>query len=60
MLLAVLARAATAAAQVVETIEPPSWWVEPDEQGLQLLIEGSGLGGAEVRVARGPIQVRRV
>jgi glycosidase len=60
LLLAVLARAATAAAQVVETIEPPSWWVERDEQGLLLLIEGSGLDGAEVRVARGPIKVARV
>jgi glycosidase len=44
-------------AQVVETIEPPSWWVEREEQGVMLLIEGSGLAGAQVRVVRGPLQV---
>jgi glycosidase len=60
LVLAVLARAVTGAAQVVETIGPPSWWVEQDEQRLQLLIEGSGLDGAEVRVAHGPIKVVRV
>jgi glycosidase len=60
LVLAVLARAVTGAAQVVETIEPPSWWVEQDEQRLQLLIEGSALDGAEVRVAHGPIKVVRV
>jgi glycosidase len=60
LFLAALAPAMTAAAQVVETFEPPSWWVERDEQGLMLLIEGSGLDGAEVRVARGPIQVARI
>jgi hypothetical protein len=57
---AVLAQTWTAAAQVVETIEPPSWWVERDEQELLLLIEGSGLDGAEVRVAHGPITVARI
>ena len=60
LFLAVLAQASTAAAQLVESIGPPSWWVERDEQGLMLLIEGSGLAGAEVRVARGPIRVARV
>jgi glycosidase len=60
LVLAVLAQALTAAAQVVETIEPPSWWVERDEQRLLLLIEGSGLDEAEVRVAHGPIKVARV
>jgi glycosidase len=60
LFLAVLAHGLTAAAQVVETIEPPSWWVERDGQELLLLIEGSGLDGAEVRVAHGPIRVGRV
>jgi neopullulanase len=60
LFLAVLAQASIAAAQVVETIEPPSWWVERDEQRLLLLVEGSGLDGAEVRVARGPIKVAQV
>ncbi len=60
LLLAVLVRASTAAGQVVETIEPPSWWVERDEQRVMLLIEGSGLDGAEVRVVRGPIKVARI
>jgi neopullulanase len=50
----------TATAQVVDTIEPPSWWVERDEQELLLLIEGSGLDGALVRVVRGPIKVARI
>jgi glycosidase len=59
LLLAGLAQAATAAAQVVETIGPPSWWVEQDDQELLLLIEGSDLDGAEVRVAGGPIRVTR-
>src|SRR5262249_56851403 len=60
LFLAVLAPTWTAAAQVVETIEPPSWWVERNEQELLLLMEGSGLDGAEVRVAQGPIRVARV
>ncbi|HZW32541.1 MAG TPA: alpha-amylase family glycosyl hydrolase [Isosphaeraceae bacterium] len=60
LLLGVLAQTWTTAAQVVETIEPPSWWVERDEQELLLLIEGSGLEGAEVRVARGPIRLARI
>ncbi len=60
LVLAVLARASTAAAQTVETIGPPSWWVERGEQRLLLLFEGSGLDGAEVRVAHGPIRVVRV
>jgi glycosidase len=60
LFLAVLAHASTASAQVVETIGPPSWWVERDEQRLLLLIEGSGLDGAEVRVAQGPIKVARI
>ena len=60
LFLAVLAQAMTATAQVVETIEPPSWWVERDEQELLLLIEGSGLDGALVRVVSGPIKVARM
>jgi neopullulanase len=60
MFLAVLAHSMTATAQVVDTIEPPSWWVERDEQELLLLIEGSGLDGALVRVVRGPIKVARI
>jgi neopullulanase len=60
LVLAVLAHVVTASAQVVESIEPPSWWVERDEQGLLLLIEGSGLDGAQVRVVHGPIKVARI
>src|SRR5262245_41366146 len=60
LVLAVLVQTVTVAAQVVETIEPPSWWVERDEQELLLLIEGSGLDGAQVRVAHGPIKVARI
>src|SRR5262245_40472957 len=59
LLLALLARAPSSTAQVVETIGPPSWWVERDEQRVLLLIEGSGLGGAQVRVVRGPIRAER-
>jgi glycosidase len=59
LLLAVLAQAWTAVAQVVETVGPPCWWVERDEQRLLLLVEGAGLDGAGVRVARGPIEVVR-
>jgi hypothetical protein len=58
--LAVLAPAATALGQEVERIEPPSWWVEREGQRLMLLVEGSGLQGAEVRVTRGPIRVEGV
>src|SRR5262249_10133594 len=36
------------------------WWVESDDQRLTLLFGGSGLDGAEVRVARGPIRVGSV
>jgi neopullulanase len=60
LFLAVLAHHVTASAQVVESIEPPSWWVERDEQGLLLLIEGSGLDGAQVGVVQGPIKVARI
>jgi hypothetical protein len=58
--LAVVARAATVLGQEVERIEPPSWWVEREAQGLMLLVEGSGLSGAKVRATRGPIRVDRV
>jgi glycosidase len=47
----------TARGQVVERIDPPSWWVESEDQRLTLLFGGSGLDGAEVRVASGPIRV---
>jgi glycosidase len=57
--LAALAPTATLG-QEVEKIEPPSWWVENEAQGLMLLIEGSGLSGAKVRATRGPIRVDRV
>jgi neopullulanase len=60
LFLTVLAPMATAPGQAVERIDPPSWWVENHEQALTLLIEGSGLDGAQVRVARGPIRVGRV
>jgi neopullulanase len=60
LFLGVFAQSLTTTAQVVETIEPPSWWVERDEQELLLLIEGSGLNGAQVRVAHGPIKVARI
>src|SRR5262249_25090712 len=60
LFLTVLAPAWTAPAQVVETIEPPSWWVERDEQELLLLIEGSGREGAKARAPHGPIQVARI
>ena len=46
--------------QAVERIDPPSWWVESQDQALTLLLEGSGLAGAKVKVARGPIRVGRV
>jgi neopullulanase len=58
--LAVIAHTLSATAQVVETIEPPSWWVERHEQELMVLVEGSGLEGAVVRIMRGPIKVVRV
>jgi neopullulanase len=58
--LTVLAPLATALGQAVERIDPPSWWVESQEQVLTLLIEGSGLAGAHVRGVRGPIRIARV
>jgi glycosidase len=60
LFLTMLAPSATVPGQTVERIDPPSWWVEEQEQTLMLLIEGTGLDGAEVGVARGPIRVRRV
>jgi glycosidase len=59
-LLAVLAPLGTTPGQTVERIDPPSWWVEGQEQALTLLIEGSGLAEAQVRIARGPIRIGRV
>jgi glycosidase len=58
--LALLRPFATAPGQVVERIEPPSWWIESQDQALTLLIEGFGLSGAKVHVARGAICVERV
>ena len=60
LFLTVLAPWATAPGQALERIDPPSWWVESQDQSLTLLIEGSGLAGAQVKVARGPIRVGRV
>jgi glycosidase len=60
LFLTVLAPLATAPGQTVDRIDPPSWWAESQEQTLTLLLEGSGLTGAQVRVARGPIRVVRV
>jgi glycosidase len=59
LFLTMLVPLATAPGQTVERIDPPSWWVEEQEQTLMLLIEGMGLEKAEVRVARGPIRLRR-
>jgi neopullulanase len=50
----------SASSQTVATIEPPSWWVEPHEQSLMLLIEGTNLDDALVRVARRPIRIGRI
>jgi glycosidase len=60
LFLAVLVQALSATAQVVDSIEPPSWWVEQDKQALLLLIEGAGLDGAQFRVVHGPIKVGRI
>jgi len=45
---------------VVYRVGPPSWWAEPVEQKLMLLIEGAGLDGAAVRFVDGPVRVDRV
>jgi glycosidase len=58
--LALVSPGRTLAAQEVHRIEPPSWWVEKDEQSLMLLVEGDKLETAEVRTARGPVRVSRV
>ena len=50
----------SASGQSVSTIEPPSWWVEPHEQSLMLLIEGTNLDDGLVRVVRGPISIGRI
>jgi neopullulanase len=59
-LLAIMVAHANARGQTVATVAPPSWWVEAHEQSLMLLIEGTNLDGALVRLARGPIRVSRV
>jgi glycosidase len=58
--IAALVPGGTSAGQEVVRIEPPSWWVEEAEQSVLLLVEGTGLGGAEVRVTRGPARVGSV
>jgi neopullulanase len=60
LFLIVAACPAMASGQAVERIDPPSWWVESQDQVLMLLIEGSGLDGAQVSVADGPIRIVRV
>ena len=60
LLLAIMAAHANARGQTVATVAPPSWWVESHEQSLIILIDGTNLDGAFVRVARGPIRVSRV
>ena len=59
-LLAIMVAHASAPGQTVATVAPPSWWVEAHEQSLMLLIEGTNLDGALVRVARGPIRVSSI
>ncbi len=44
----------------VDRVGPPSWWVEPTNQTLMILVEGSGLEGATVRFEGGPVRVDRV
>lgn len=45
---------------LVDRVEPPSWWSSPGEQAVTLLIEGSGLQRARVRVDRPGVRVVRV
>jgi neopullulanase len=60
LFLTVVTLSTTAPGQAVDRIDPPSWWVESDEQALTLLLEGTGLAQAQVTVVRGPIRVGRV
>jgi glycosidase len=60
LILAAFTFRTAALSQDVERIEPPSWWVEGWEQSIMLLIEGSQLDGAKVRVTSGPIQIGQV
>jgi glycosidase len=60
LVLGIMVAHSSASGQTVTTIAPPSWWVEPHEQSLMLLIEGTNLDGALVRVTRGPIRVGRI
>ncbi|MDG3005828.1 alpha-amylase family glycosyl hydrolase [Paludisphaera mucosa] len=56
----ILTTAAAAGAQTVDRVGPPSWWVDDEPQRLTLLVEGSGLLDAAVRVAEGPIRIERI
>ncbi len=60
LLITMFVPVAAASGQAVERIEPPSWWVERERQDLTLLIEGSNLLGADVRVSSGPIRIERI
>ena len=60
LLIVALGPASRGLGQAVDRIDPPSWWVDRQDQRVNLLIEGSGLRGAEVRVTRGSIRVERV
>ena len=61
LIVALRSRLARGLGQAVDRIDPPSWWVDRQDQRVNLLVEGSGLRGAEVRVTRrGPVRVERV
>ena len=49
-----------AEAPVVDRVEPPSWWVTGRGTILTLVIEGSGLRGAEVSADREGVEPRVV
>ncbi|WP_165244090.1 alpha-amylase family glycosyl hydrolase [Paludisphaera soli] len=50
----------SAGGQTVDRVGPPSWWVEPEDRSITLLIEGSGLAGQPVRVTAGPLRLEKV
>ncbi|WP_165063418.1 alpha-amylase family glycosyl hydrolase [Paludisphaera rhizosphaerae] len=60
MVVGCFAITATSEAQSVDRVGPPSWWADASTQRITLLVEGSGLLDATVRVSEGPLRIQRV
>lgn len=60
LLVVSIALPATAAETTAERIDPPTWWSSGKPQEISLLIEGTNLAGARVKLGNSPVRLLRV